>query len=66
VAKVSDTIRLSDKKKYAADKKKSIFCCGPLEHTMVTPSLNDNLKLVSRVIGNYLARFGEHFIILLE
>jgi hypothetical protein len=33
---------------------------------VLTPGLNNNLKLVSRVIGNYLARFGEHFIILLE
>lgn len=54
------------RKKYATNKKKSIFCCGPLKHTVLTPSLNNNLKLVSRVIGNYLARFGEHFIILLE
>jgi hypothetical protein len=32
---------------------------------MLTLSFNHNLKLVSHVMGNHLARLGEHFIIYL-
>jgi hypothetical protein len=65
VAKVSDTIRLGNEKINMQQIKKSISCYGLLKHTVVTLSLNNNLKLVSRVIGNYLTQFGEHFIYLL-
>jgi len=33
-------------------------------HTVVVTLNNHNIKLVSRVMGNLPARFGEHFIIM--
>jgi hypothetical protein len=67
--KSADAVHLSGKGKRHRSLKedgaeiKSIFRCGLLGHTVLTLNLNHNLKLVSRVMGNHLARFGKHFII---
>jgi disulfide bond formation protein DsbB len=48
--KVSDIVALNKMEQ----KKKSIFCYGLFGHTVLTLSLNHNLKFVSHVMGNHL------------